>query len=351
MIDLGTDAPRIGVFRALVLGDMLCAVPALRALRHAWPRAEITLIGLPWAQVLAERLPEVDRFIAFPGHPALPEQAPDAAAWPAFVAHAREARFDLLLQMHGSGRITNPLVAELDAKRCAGFHEPGTPAPDPQLFTAWPQQGHETLRLLRLTDHLGVPRQGTHLSFPLREDERRAAAAAWPRPFACIHPGAQLRSRRWLPERFAAIGDLLAAQGLDVLVTGTAGEADIAQAVVSAMRAPATSLAGKTTLWSLGALIERARLLVCNDTGVSHVAAALHTPSVVVSLGADVARWAPLDHSLHHVLWQPMDCRPCAYEHCPVGHGCSTGLTVARVSEAVLAALAAPAVLEHRAAA
>jgi ADP-heptose:LPS heptosyltransferase len=93
-------------------------------------------------------------------------------------------------------------------------------------------------------------------------------------------------------------------------------------------------------LWTLGALIESARLLVCNDTGVSHVAAALGTPSVVVSLGAEVARWAPLDARLHRVLWQPMDCRPCAHAHCPVGHGCSTQLTVARVAEAVLESLA-----------
>lgn len=351
MIALGNDAPRIGVFRALVLGDMLCATPALRALRQAWPRAEITLIGLPWAGTLAERLEEVDRFMAFPGHPALPEHPPDDTAWPTFLHAARAQHFDLLLQMHGSGRITNPLVAQFGARQCAGFHEPGTPAPDTRWFTAWPQQGHEIHRLLTLTDHLGVPRQGTHLSFPLRDAERRAAALVWPRPYACLHPGAQLASRRWLPERFAAIGDLLAAQGLDVLVTGTASEAAIVQSVVQAMRAPATPLAGRTTLWSLGALIERARLLVCNDTGVSHIAAALGTPSVVVSLGADVARWAPLDTRRHRVLWQPMACRPCAHAQCPVGHGCSTGLEVSRVAEAVLDALAEPGALDQRAAA
>jgi ADP-heptose:LPS heptosyltransferase len=328
----------IGVFRALVLGDMLCAVPALRALRAGWPHARITLIGLPWAQALAERLPQVDGFIAFPGHPGLPERAPDVQAWPTFVQSVLEARFDLLLQMHGSGGITNPLVADWGARRLAGFAEPGAWCPDPDGFCPWPTTGHEMERLLSLTDHLGLPRQGHQLSFPLHDVDRRAMQL--PQPYACLHPGAQLPSRRWPPERFAAIGDLLARQGLDVFVTGTEAEAPIARAVVEAMKERATSLAGRTTLWTLGALIESARLLVCNDTGVSHVAAALGTPSVVVSLGADVARWAPLDRRLHRVLWQPVACRPCAHAHCPIGHGCATQLTAARVAEAVLETLA-----------
>lgn len=339
MTDLGTAAPSIGVFRALVLGDMLCATPALRALRAAWPQAQITLIGLPWAEALVGRLPSLDQFIAFPGHAGLPERPADEAAWPAFVEDVRSRRFDLLLQMHGSGGLTNPLVAGWGARRCAGFAEPGAWRPDPATFALWPTHGHEIERLLALTDRLGLPRQGLHLDFPLRDDERAASAARWPGPHVCLHPGAQLASRRWRPERFAALGDLLASRGYEVLITGTAGEAAIAHEVASAMRAPAQVLAGQTTLWSLGALIERAALLVCNDTGVSHIAAALGTPSVVVSLGAEVSRWAPLDRQRHRVLWEPVPCRPCAHAVCPVGHGCSTGLELKRVADAVLQAL------------
>lgn len=339
MIDLVSATPRIGVFRALVLGDMLCATPALRTLRAAWPQAEITLIGLPWAEALVDRLPSLDQFIAFPGHAGLPERAADEAAWPAFVDALRSHRFDLLLQMHGSGGITNPLVAGWGARHCAGFAEPGAWRPEPALFAPWPVGGHEIERLLALTDHLGLPRQGVHLDFPLRDGERVEAAARWPGPHVCLHPGAQLASRRWRPERFAAIGDLLASRGYEVLITGTAGEAAIANEVAAAMRAPAQVLAGQTTLWTLGALIERTALLVCNDTGVSHIAAALRTPSVVVSLGAEVSRWAPLDRQRHSVLWEPMPCRPCAHAVCPVGHGCSTGLELQRVASAVLQAL------------
>ncbi|HET9643746.1 MAG TPA: hypothetical protein VFP68_10420, partial [Burkholderiaceae bacterium] len=82
-------SPRIGVFRALVLGDMLCALPALKALRAAHPEAQLTLIGLPWAAELVARLPFIDRFIPFPDFPGLPEQPPDLVALPEFFDKTR----------------------------------------------------------------------------------------------------------------------------------------------------------------------------------------------------------------------------------------------------------------------
>ena len=77
--------------------------------------------------------------------------------------------------------------------------------------------------------------------------------------------------------------------------------------------------------------------MICNDTGISHVAAAVGTPSVVVSSGSDVARWAPLDAARHRVLWQPMACRPCSHAVCPIGHACATAIGVDEVLQAVAA--------------
>jgi ADP-heptose:LPS heptosyltransferase len=334
--------PRIAVFRALVLGDLLCAVPAFRALRMAWPTCELTLVGLPWAAALAERLPQVDRFIEFPGYPGLPEREPDLGALPRWLNEMQQCGFDLLLQLHGSGRIINPLMAACGARHTAGFIDSEDYCAEPELHTHWPTQGHEIERMLALTDHLGLARDGLQLEFPITDVDRRSMAQLWPavddpQPFVCIHPGAQLASRRWAPDRFAAVADLLADRGHRVVITGTEAEQDLADAVVHAMRNPALSLAGKTSLWTLGALIERARLLVCNDTGVSHIAAALGTPSVVASLGADVARWAPLDHALHRVVWRDMACRPCAHPVCPHGHECAVELDVGKVATIALA--------------
>src|SRR4051794_29268472 len=91
---------RIAIFRALQLGDLLCTVPALRALRAALPRAEIVLIGLPWAESFISRFDRyLDRFIEFPGYPGLPERPPRVDRIPAFLEAVRREQFDLALQM------------------------------------------------------------------------------------------------------------------------------------------------------------------------------------------------------------------------------------------------------------
>jgi len=340
----GAEPRRIGVFRALVLGDLLCAVPALRALKRCFPKADVGLIGLPWAREFAARLPHVDHFIEFPGYPGLPERTPQFDAIPGFLQTLQAARYDLLLQLHGNGSIVNPLLAACGARHLAGFVEPGGFCAEPALHCPWPTEGSEVERLLRLMDHLGVPRQGTDLEFPLTEADRRELAALWPGAFSgtryvCVHAGAQLASRQWPAARFAAVANVLADQGHTIVLTGTAAETQCVGEVAAALRHDPVNLVGRTGLWTLGALIERASLLVSNDTGVSHIAAALGTRSVVVSCGADVSRWAPADATRHRVLWAAMPCRPCAHRVCPYDHGCATRVGVEAVAQAALAAL------------
>jgi ADP-heptose:LPS heptosyltransferase len=323
---------RIVVFRALVLGDLLCAVPAWRALRCAHPDAEITLVSLPWASELAARLSCFDRFVPFPGFPGLPERAPDLSALPAFLRDMQRREFDLALQMHGSGQVVNPLVAAFGARHSAGYAIAGQYCPEPPLFMSWPERGHEIDRMLRLTDHLGLERRGTHLEFPLAPADLawRDAAGFSEGSYVCVHPGAQLPSRRWPLDRFAAVVKLLDRQGWRVVVTGTAAESELARALVEQCSA-VTDMTGRTTLWQFGALVGGAALVVANDTGISHVAAALGTPSVIVSCGSEPERWAPLDARRHRVLAAPAPCRPCAHATCPTAHECALGTSVEAV--------------------
>jgi ADP-heptose:LPS heptosyltransferase len=110
---------------------------------------------------------------------------------------------------------------------------------------------------------------------------------------------------------------------------------------MKAMRAPALDLSGKTDLGALAALIAQARMVVCNDTGISHVAAAVATPSVIVCCGSDPVRWAPLDSTRHAVVGAAVACRPCMHFSCPIGHHCAVNIatdTVSAIAAHVLAA-------------
>lgn len=326
----GVQPPRkIAVFRALQLGDMLCAVPALRALRAAAPLSHITLIGLPWAATFVKRFGMyLDDLLVFPGFPAFPEQPAHLNAVPHFLSEAQRQRFDLAIQMHGSGPLSNPLTVLFAAERCAGFHVPGQYCPDPRSFLPWEEREHEVLRNLRLLEHLGVRRQGEYLEFPLADADYRTLQRSQinlppPGTYVCIHPGARLPSRRWLPQRFAEVADRLAAGGMKIVLTGAQDEAEVVRAVRGSMRMPALDLCGKTDLGALGALLAQARLVVTNDTGISHMAAAVATPSVVVSCGSDPARWAPLDMERHAVISADVACRPCMHHTCPTAHECA----------------------------
>jgi ADP-heptose:LPS heptosyltransferase len=313
-----TSPRRIAILRALMLGDLLCAVPALRAFRAGFPEAEIVLVGLAWARGLASRFDHlVDGFLELPGFPGLPEVAPRIADLPGFLAEAQSRRFDLVAQLHGNGRVTNTIALLLGGRRTAGFYVPGELCPDEELFVPYPDEGHEIHRLLALPEHLGLPIDGERLEFPLRPEDEEELARIAPDlragEFACVHPGAR-SARPWPAERFATVADALAAAGLRVVLTGSDAETEVTRRVSELMRAPALDLAGQTSLGGLAALLAGARVLVSNDTGVSHLAAALRVPSVVVVTTSDPRRWAPLDRGLHRTVVRPDTVEPVVAE-------------------------------------
>jgi ADP-heptose:LPS heptosyltransferase len=325
------EAPpsRVAVLRALRgLGDLLCAVPALRAMRSAWPAAHVTVIGLPSGRWLLERFPSyVDDYLDFPGFPGVPEVPVDNRRLLTFLDEV-QGRFDLALQLHGSGSHSNAFTALLGARTTAGFYLPSLWRPDDRTFFPYPAHAQEVRRWLELLDNLGLPTLGDEMEFPVWADDIRRLESVWPAAgngsYVCLHPGAFEPERRWPTERFARVADELAAQGFEVVLTGTAAEADLTGEVRMLMSHPATDLAGRTDLGSLAALFEGAELLVSNDTGVSHLAAALRTRSVVVFSASDPHRWAPLDRNRHRPVGEVMPQRVNGCVHAPDvrGHRC-----------------------------
>jgi ADP-heptose:LPS heptosyltransferase len=297
---------RVAVLRALALGDTICALPFLATLRQGLPAAEITLIGLPWSAAFLERFPSVDRHLAFPGFPGIPEVPIRPAEIAAFLDEARREPFDLAIQLQGNGLHSNGFLALLGARLLAGFYLPGEWRPE-GAFVPYPDHGREDERLISLAPALGLPGEVDRPEIPVLAADRLALARVLgglgvslePGTYAVVHPGATLPARRWSTMGFAAVADRLVAAGLTVVLTGGPEEGVLTAAVRQAMRGPAIDLGARTDLGALMAALAGARVVVCNDTGVSHLAAGLRTPSVIVFLASNPDRWAPADPDRH----------------------------------------------------
>lgn len=335
---------RIAVFRALYLGDLLVAVPALRALRALFPRAEITLIGLPWATTFVQRYHHyVDRLIEFPGYPGLKESNGSPADIAHFIAEQRAYKYDLVIQMHGSGKTSNSLIMELNGKCSVGYYENNKPE-NLHIAAPYPQHQHEIFRNLGLVALLGQTELDPHLEFPLHTADYAEAAALlehvparsdldsrWPGNggrLIGIHAGSRSPARRWPTRYFAAVADKLAiCLDAHIILTGGVDEQETGRDVMKHMHVPALDLCGRTSLGGLAALIARLDLFISNDTGPAHIACATQCPSITISGPAEYERWAPLDHSLHPAARRPVACSPCGYWECPIDHRCLHWLT------------------------
>ncbi len=304
---------KIAVFRALQLGDMLCVIPAIRSLRHAYPAAEITLLSLPWAKSFEQRFNMYfDRFIHFPGCEGLPEQAFDERELSVFISQMKHEKFDLVLQMQGNGTIVNPLMFLFNAKHVAGFYNKESYVAS-DLFIEYPNYGSEIHRHLALMNHLGIEVRDHSLEFPLTEnDYKDFSKLTVPLPekkYICIHPGSRDIRRQWPPQYFAALADHCIEQGFTVAVTGTIEEQDITRELIKWIHHPVIDLTGETSLGAAALLIKNAFMLIANCTGVSHIASAVKTPSIIISMDGEPERWAPLNKTIHCTI----DCKEHPY--------------------------------------
>ncbi|WP_345245898.1 glycosyltransferase family 9 protein [Pigmentiphaga soli] len=341
------DAANVLCVRLDNLGDVLMSTPAMRALHAAVPGRRLTMLASPSGAALRPHLPFLERVIAYDAPWVKNARDDGPAADLALIERLRNGAFDAAVIFTVYSQ--SPLPAAM-ACRLAGIprvlaHCRENPY---RLLSDWVKEGgpeddgrHEVQRQLDLVAAVGARADDARLAFEVLPADRSAVRALLashgvPDASECIvvHPGASAPSRRYPPTSFAQAMRLLAAQtGAPLVVTGGPGERDLVAAVCATAAVPAIDLAGRLSLGQLGALLAEASVLVSNNSGPVHIAAAVGTP-VVDLYALTNPQHAPWQVP-HRLLYRDVSCKYCYRSVCVAGHhACLAGVDPAEVAHA-----------------
>ncbi len=318
------------------IGDAVMSTPALGAIRAAFPSWEIVLAANSVVCELMSPHPFCDRVIVYD------KKGVDGGAaglWK-FSRRLGAEDFDgaILLQNALEAAI---LAALAGIKVRAGFSTDGRRL----LLTHPVRRSKEALRLhhsqyyLEMLAGLGIAPAGFKTTLQCTDSERNwAGSVLGGERFAAINPGAAYGSaKRWYPKRFARVADALASDfGFKVLLVGGPAEAGIGSEILSEMSARALNMIGRTSVRRLMALLASSELVVTNDSGPMHVAAAFDRPVVALFGPTDHTVTSPLCSKLALVR-KPTECAPCLKRECPGDHRCMAQISVEDVLAGVQA--------------
>jgi lipopolysaccharide heptosyltransferase II len=331
------------------IGDVLMTTPALRAIKEGRSGRRVTLMTSTPGAAAARRVPEIDDVLIYDA-PWLKATASrrDSGHDHGFVAKLRELGFDaaVIFTVYSQSALPAAMLTYLADVPLRLAHSRENPY---QLLTNWvketePEGGvrHEVRRQLDLVATVGCRPSHERLSLTTTADERSYVAAelrccgisggAW----VVLHPGATASSRRYPPESFmAVVRSLVRDHGVEVVLTGTGDEADLIDQISAGAGVRTHSLAGRFSLGELAALIDRTPVLISNNTGPAHIAAAMGTPVVDLYALTNPQHTPWLVES--RVLNRKVPCAPCYQSVCPEQlHPCLRGVPPGEVVEATL---------------
>ncbi len=315
------------------IGDVLMLGPALRAVKETSPQARITLLASPGGSTATSLLPWIDDVITW--RPIWQDVGHRMSFNPAYerelIDMLAQRNFDAALiftSFSQTPHVPSYVCYLADIPLRAGeSNEFGGSTLSTQLQGA-PTEMHQVERNLRLVESLGFVARDRALKVTLSQEARSAipsllgSAGINPeQPYIVLHPGASAKARRYPAKRFGRVASLLHQRGLQVLVTGVEREEGLLHEVQSYAPDIALLLA-RTTLSEYAALLERAALVICNDTLPMHLADAVRTPEVVLFSGTDYEeQWRPRSTQAR-LLRRPTPCHPCYLFECPIGLPC-----------------------------
>jgi lipopolysaccharide heptosyltransferase II len=347
---------RILCVRLDSLGDVLMCTPAMRALRQSPPARVLTLLTSPGAAAALPFIPELDTAIAWQA-PWMKSSSPgDPGADSALVARLAAQRFDaaVIFTTYSQSALPAAMLCYLAGIPLRLAHCRENPY---QMLSDWiaepePQQleRHEVQRQLDLVAAVGCHTGNVALSFALREHDldhvRQRLYSAGINPYGrwiLLHPGASAASRRYPARHWPEVMRQLAARtSCPLVLTGGPDEIALVDTIRAACPVPALSLAGQLSLGQLGAALRLASVVVTNNTGPAHIAAAVGTPLVdlYALTNPQHTPWQVSNRLLYH----DVPCRFCQKSECPEGHhACLEQVAPTRVADAVCSLLDAEA--------
>lgn len=334
-----TGSNRRNVGRILIrstnwLGDAVMTIPAMGMVRKAFPRAEIALVANPGVAELMAEHPCCDEIIVWDKK----NSHPGAAGLIRFSRYLRKQRFDLAIlfqnAMEAAIMVWLARIPERMGYRTDGrgwLLNRGVP------IGSGEKRLHHVDYYLHMLERAGVEGEPGELSLHCTHDEEGWARDELSgRTWVAVNPGAAFGSaKRWLPERFASAADKIWQEfGTHILLLGGADESSIGSRISQRMHAPHLNLIGKTSIRQLLALLSQCRLLLTNDSGPMHIAAALDIPVVALFGSTDHTTTSPRG-KFCRIVRHEVDCAPCLKRHCPTDHRCMTSIGVDEVTEAV----------------
>jgi lipopolysaccharide heptosyltransferase I len=279
-------AERIALLKPSALGDIIHSLPVLTALRRRYPHAHITwVVNRAYAPLLHGHR-DLDDILSFDRRASRRGWGRAARSWLGFLRELRRRRFDLVIDLQGLFR-TAVMMAATGATRCVGLstaREGATWTYTDVVPVADFNALHAVERCWRVAEAFGVGDLPKEFHIPISEEAQRWAEAAtrgYPRPWLMLAPGARWKTKRWPPEHFAALAHRVwDTFGGTVFLVGGTEETPGATSVRRRLSGPSIDLTGRTSLPHLVALLKRADVMLANDTGPLHLAAALGRPVV-----------------------------------------------------------------------
>jgi len=323
------------------VGDSVMSIPALRALRRVLPDAEITLVGRPNSKGLFSDVDFIDDVLVYDRRNVLSVLSQ--------VRQWRKNDFDLaILFQNAFEAALIPFLSGIPVRLGYATEARQPMLTHPVALPDWRSSRHEVFYYLYLVTALEQLLYGTskvcetdpdtslEVSPSRRMEASRLLAdfgVTEDRAVVALCPGSiNSRAKRWPAESFAALADQLLEERRQVLLVGSANEADVTTEVTGRMRQKPVVLTGKTTVDQLTSILSIVDLLVTNDTGPAHIAAALGRPTLVIFGPTNPLTTRPLSGQAE-VLRHPPDCAPCMLRDCPIDHRCMTAITVDEVLE------------------